>query len=271
LPGMVPLHSIATSHESVAAEAAPRGGGRGNQVWVALEDAHRLVRVNLRKRSVVRRVRVWGRPHNIAVNGTGLVAATVWDHQRVVLVRRDWRRRVDLRGAPHDVKIGGGRIVVANQGAARLNILSLRGRKRGRVGLKANPHDVALTPGGDVAWASLEGSDDLVVVGLRHKRVKRYVSTGKSPHDLLFSPDGRLWVTDWNGALHVYSRKGRLLKSRALGDEAHHFGLHPRWPPGVDHRSRCTPDIRRVDAQLQGDQEDFDPWLTSSRCHHPRR
>jgi hypothetical protein len=268
---MVPLHSIATSHESVAAEAAPRGGGRGNQVWVALEDAHRLVRVNLRKRSVVRRVRVWGRPHNIAVNGTGLVAATVWDHQRVVLVRRDWRRRVDLRGAPHDVKIGGGRIVVANQGAARLNILSLRGRKRGRVGLKANPHDVALTPGGDVAWASLEGSNDLVVVGLRHKRVKRYVSTGKSPHDLLFSPDGRLWVTDWNGALHVYSRKGRLLKSRALGDEAHHFGLHPRWPPGVDHRSRCTPDIRRVDAQLQGDQEDFDPWLTSSRCHHPRR
>jgi DNA-binding beta-propeller fold protein YncE len=134
---------------------------------------------------------------------------------------------VEFTGAPHDVKIGGGRIVVANQGAARINILSLRGKKRGRVPLKANPHDVALTPGGDVAWASLEGSDDLAVVSLKRKKLRRYVSTGRSPHDLLFSPTGRLWVTDWNGAFHVYSRRGRLLKSRSLGDEAHHLAFTP--------------------------------------------
>lgn len=200
---------------------------RGGQVWVALEVARSIIRVDLRKRRVARRLKVSGRPHNIAVSGMGLVAATLWGNERVALVQREWRKGVELSGAPHDVKIGGGRIVVANQGAARIDILSLRGKKRGSIPLRENPHDVALTPGGDVAWASLEGSDDLAVVNLKRKKVKRYVSTGRSPHDLLFSPNGRLWVTDWNGAFHVYSRRGKHLKSRALGDEAHHLAFTP--------------------------------------------
>lgn len=199
-------------------------------VWVALEDAKQLVRVDLRKRRVLRRVNVSGNPHNITVNDRGLVAATLWSDERLELVRGGWRKRVHISGAPHDVKIGGGRIVVANQGAARLNLFSLRGKigkRRSRVGLKTDPHDVALSPGGDLAWASLEGSDDLAVVNLKRKKVRRYVSTGRSPHDLLFSPTGRLWVTDWNGAVHVYSRTGMLLKSRSLGVEAHHLAFTP--------------------------------------------
>lgn len=209
-------------------------------VWVALEDAGKLVRVDLRKGRVVRRLKVSGRPHNLVVNAGGLVAATLWGNERVALIRRSWRKGVRLSGAPHDVKIGGGRIVVANQGAARLNLLSLKGMKRNRVMLKANPHDVALSPGGDLAWASLEGSDDLAVVNLKRRKVRRYVSTGRSPHDLLFSPNGRLWVTDWNGALHVYSRRGRLLKSRSLGEEAHHLAFTPdgRQAWITDHSAR---------------------------------
>jgi len=204
-----------------------RGEREPQVVWVALEDARQIVRVNLRRRRVVRRLRVAGRPHNITVGRSGLVATTLWSNERVALVRGGWRRGVRLAGAPHDVKIGGGRVVVANQGAARLNVLGPKGGRRGRVLLKANPHDLALTPNANRAWVSLEGSDDLAVVNLDRKRVRRYVSTGKSPHDLLFSPDGRLWVTDWNGAFHVYSRRGRLLRSRSLGEEAHHLAFTP--------------------------------------------
>jgi DNA-binding beta-propeller fold protein YncE len=204
------------------------GGGERQVVWVALEDGHRIAKVNLRTRRVVRRLRVSGRPHNITVNRAGLVATALWNKERVALVNGRWRRGVELGGAPHDVKIGGGRIVVANQGAARLNIIGPRGRRRGRVLLKANPHDLALTRNGNLAWVSLEGSDDLAVVNLERRRVRRYVSTGRSPHDLLFSPNGRrLWVTDWNGAFHVYSRRGRHLRSRALGEEAHHLAFTP--------------------------------------------
>lgn len=254
LVGVIPLSWSVSRSSLVAATTAEesttsreplergREGSTEQIVWVAVEDAKQLVRVDLRKRRVLRRVNVSGNPHNITVNDRGLVAATLWSDERLELVRGGWHKRVHISGAPHDVKIGGGRIVVANQGAARLNLFSLRGRigkRRSRVMLKTDPHDVALSARGDRAWASLEGSDDLAVVNLKRKRV-RYVSTGRSPHDLLLSPTGRLWVTDWNGAIHVYSRRGKLLKSRALGDEAHHLAF--------------TPDGRRV-------------WITDHGAH----
>jgi len=207
--------------------AASAQAKRPQRAWVALEDAQELVQVELRSRRVVRRVSVAGRPHNIAVAGSGLVAATLWSADRVALKKGRWRRGVSIPGAPHDVKIGARRIVIANQGAARLDILSLKGKRRGRVPLKANPHDLALSLTGRRAWVTLEGSDDIAIVDLKRKRVRRYLSTGRSPHDILFSPHGRVWVTDWNGAVHVYSRRGKLIKSRSLGDEAHHLAFTP--------------------------------------------
>jgi len=61
--------------------------------------------------------------------------------------------------------------------------------------------------------------DDLAVVDLLDRRESvRYVDTDGSPHDILFAPDGKLWVTDWNGALHVFAgRRGRLVESISLG------------------------------------------------------
>jgi YVTN family beta-propeller protein len=56
----------------------------------------------------------------------------------------------------------------------------------------------------------------------------RYVDTVGSPHDILFAPDGRLWVTDWNGALHMLEgRRGKLVRSVPLGEEAHHLDFTP--------------------------------------------
>lgn len=133
---------------------------------------------------------------------------------------------MSLGGAPHDVKIGGGQVVVANQTEARLDLLTRKGRFLRSIALKADPHDLALRWGGRQAWVTLEGSDDLAVVRIRRARV-RYVSTGKAPHDLLFAPDGKLWVTDWNGAIHVFSKRGRRLKTIPIGVEAHHLDFTP--------------------------------------------
>jgi DNA-binding beta-propeller fold protein YncE len=203
------------------------GAGRRppQPVWVALEDARQLARVNVRTGKVTRRLDVPGHPHNIVVNRAGTVASALWSERRIVVVRSNKVKPVKLGGAPHDVKMGGGRIVVANQGSHRLQLVTLRGKRRGRIPLRANPHDLAIAPGQKRAWVTLEGTDDMAFVNLKGKKVVRYKSTGKSPHDLLFAPDSRLWVTDWNGAFHVYSRRGRLLKSKALGDEAHHLAF----------------------------------------------
>jgi DNA-binding beta-propeller fold protein YncE len=204
---------------------------------VALEDESRLVRVDVRDGRVLGSRAVNGDPHNLVVNRAGTVAAALWYDRQVALVIDGKVKHIDLGGAPHDVKMGGGRLVVANQGANRLQVLSLEGKRRGRIPLSHDPHDVAISPSGNIAWATLEGSDRLVKVSLNEKKVLRYVPTGRSPHDILFSPTGRLWVTDWHGAVHVYTRKGAHLKSRSLGDEAHHlaFTLDGRQVWITDH------------------------------------
>jgi YVTN family beta-propeller protein len=219
------LHSSASTSAVCSTRTPTSAASRPQPVWVALEDARQLARVNVRTGKVTRRLGVPGRPHNIVANKSGTVAAALWTERRIVVVRNNKVRPVKLGGAPHDVKMGGGRIVVANQGSHRLQLISLRGKRRGRILLRANPHDLAITPSGRRAWVTLEGTDDMAYVNLKRRKVIRYKSTGKSPHDLLFAPDGRLWVTDWNGAFHVYSRRGRLVKSKRLGDEAHHLAF----------------------------------------------
>jgi DNA-binding beta-propeller fold protein YncE len=143
---------------------------------------------------------------------------------RLALIHKDEVSEVELGGSPHDVKGVGKVVIVANEGASRLDIVSLRGRLLRSISLQADPHDIAIAPGAPVIWASLDGTDEMARVDLR--RGVTYVPTGKRPHDLLFAPDGRLWVTDWGGALHVLER-GRIEKSIPLGIEAHHLAFTP--------------------------------------------
>jgi DNA-binding beta-propeller fold protein YncE len=163
---------------------------RSRVVWVALEEAHKIAKVNLRSRAVIKRRSVPGAPHNLTISPSGrTIAAALWSAGSIVVRRNGKQRTVALGGAPHDVKINGGRIVVANQTEARLDLVTPRGRFRRSIELKADPHDVALRWGGRQAWVTLEGSDDLAVVRIRRPSRVRYVSTGKAPHDLLFAPD----------------------------------------------------------------------------------
>jgi DNA-binding beta-propeller fold protein YncE len=207
--------------------SVPRGvEPADDRVWLALEDAGRTALVDVGDRRVVERYRTPGGPHNLTVAPDGTVTVALWRSGRVALIQDGRVRFVRLGGAPHDVKAAGRLVVVANQGDARVDRVRLDGRRFASVPLRADPHDLAIAPGGRRAWVTLEGSDDLAVVDLRHGRVLRYVSTGRAPHDLLFAPDGRLWVTDWGGALHVFDG-GRLVRSIPLGVEAHHLAFTP--------------------------------------------
>lgn len=213
------------------APAQPAGAGRPHRiVWVALEGDGELAKVDIGSSEVLRRVDTGGGgPHNITVAPNGTVVAGLWASDRIVIFRDGERTFVDLGGAPHDVKIARNMVVVANQATERVQLVKLDGTFVRRILLKADPHDLAIDPRQRHAWVTLEGSDDLAVVDLLDRREPvRYVDTAGSPHDILFAPDGRLWVTDWNGALHVFAgRRGRLVESIPLGVEAHHLDFTP--------------------------------------------
>jgi DNA-binding beta-propeller fold protein YncE len=227
---------------------APALGTR-RVVWTALEGDGELAKVDVRGHEVLRRVGTrGGGPHNIVVAADGTVVAALWASDRIVIVRDGHRRFVELGGAPHDVKVSRNTIVVANQATERIQLVRLAGTLVRRVLLRADPHDLAIDPQRRHAWVTLEGSDDLAVVDLLHRAEPvRYVSTGERPHDILFAPDGRLWVTDWNGALHVYEgRRARLVRSIPLGVEAHHLDFTPdgRFAWITDHGASAVFVIR---------------------------
>lgn len=211
-------------------------------VWAALEGDGELVKVSMTD-GVRRRIDTrGGGPHNITVSPEGTVVAALWSSDRIVVVRDGRRSFVELGGAPHDVKIARNMVVVANQAAERIHLVRLNGDPVRRILLKADPHDLAVDPRQRRAWVTLEGSDDLAVVHLLDRRQPvRYIDTDGSPHDILFAPDGKLWVTDWNGALHVFGgRRGRLIDSVPLGVEAHHLDFTPdgRFAWITDHAAR---------------------------------
>jgi DNA-binding beta-propeller fold protein YncE len=195
-------------------------------VWVSVEDDQRVVAVDVRAGKVIRRFRVSGVPHNVTVAADRTVVVALQGSGRIALIRGRRSREVELGGSPHDVKVFGGTAVVANEGAARVDLVALSGRRVAQVPLHANPHDLALTAKGR-AWVTLDGRDELALVDVKDRRVVRYVPTGRRPHDLLVAPDGRLWVSDWGGGLHVFSRRGRLLRTIPVGLEAHHLAFTP--------------------------------------------
>jgi DNA-binding beta-propeller fold protein YncE len=210
-------------------------------VWVALEDANEIVLVDIAKGKVLARHDTPGGPHNVTVAADGTAAATLYASDRLVLVGQRKARFINLGGTPHDVKAARRLFVVANEAARRLDLVE-GGEHAASIELKAEPHDLAIAPGGDRAWVTLNGTDELAVVDLRARRVERYVPTGQSPHDILFAPDGRLWVTDWNGPLHVFDRRGKLRGRIALGEESHHLAFTPDGKQAwiTDHAANRT-------------------------------
>lgn len=197
-------------------------------VWVTLEGPGQTVKVDVGSRDVLSRFSTPGRPHNIVAKN-GVVAVAPWDSTRIAIIRSGSLRFVRLGGAPHDVKLWRDRIVVANQGSAQVQVVRTDGKVVRTIRLPWRPHDLAINPRTGRVFVTLEGTGRLAVFRLLRPRVAtRYVATGQRPHDVLVGPDARLWVTDWEGALHVYSLPGlRLVRSIPLGSQAHHLDFTP--------------------------------------------
>jgi DNA-binding beta-propeller fold protein YncE len=224
-------------------------------VWVTLEGPGQTVRVDVGSRDVLRRFSTPSRPHNVVAR-RGVVAVAMWDSTRIAIIRSGRVRFVRLGGAPHDVKMWRDRIVVANQGGARVQVVRTDGTVVRTVRLRWRPHDLAVSPRTGRVFVTLEGTDRLAVFRLLRPRVGvRYVATGQRPHDILVGPDGRLWVTDWEGELHVYTLPGlRPVRSIPLGSEAHHLAFTPNGRAAwiTDHGAQAlfvirVSSVRRVD------------------------
>jgi hypothetical protein len=264
------LHSSASTSAVCSTRPPTSAASRPQPVWVALEDARQLARVNVRTGKVTQRLGVPGRPHNIVANKSGTVAAALWTERRIVVVRNNKVRPVKLGGAPHDVKMGGGRIVVANQGSHRLQLISLRGKRRGRILLRANPHDLAIAPSGRRAWVTLEGTDDMAYVSLKRRKVIRYKSTGKSPHDLLFARRPTLG----HGLERRLSRlftSGTSGEEQAPGRRGTPSRVHARWVAGVGHRSWGASCLRHIYEDIQGCKAHSNSGRTTPRHDHVGR
>jgi YVTN family beta-propeller protein len=215
-----------TSPRASAPDGKP-GTSPRKLFWVAAENAKAVVQVDPVGASVLRNVSLSGSPHNITVGPDGTVAATTQGYGRVILIRGDEIKEIRLGGSPHDVKASSDSFVVANEGAARLDLLLFDGSIHGRIALKQNPHDVAVSQDGKTAWVSLDGSDEIAVVDLLSRQVSAYLPTGNRPHDLLQGPEGAIWATDWSGDLFVYSPQGQAVRKIALVKEAHHLAFTP--------------------------------------------
>lgn len=222
------------SDQASAAEGPTRG------VWVAVEDAGMLALVDLDRRVVVEQRRTGDGPHNLTVAPDGTVAVALYGSTKVAVLRAGEVAAVELGGRPHDVKPGDGRFVIANEAARRVEIVATDGRIGARIDLRAEPHDLDLTPDGRRAWVTLNGTDELALVDLDAAVVVRYVPTGQGPHDIRIAPDGGIWITDWDGPLHALTADGELLETIPLGIEAHHLAFAPDgselWV--VDHATR---------------------------------
>jgi YVTN family beta-propeller protein len=218
--------STAEERTTTSAASVPEREGVRPLIWVGVEGADEVALVDVGSGQVLARHETPGGPHNVTVADDGTAAAALYASDRLALIARGRVRLLELGGTPHDVKAAGGLLAVANEAARRVDIVR-RGRHTGSIRLKAEPHDLAIAPGGDRAWVTLNRTDELAVVDLRARRLVRYVETGQRPHDILFAPDGRLWVTDWTGPVHVFDRRGRLHGRIALARESHHLAFTP--------------------------------------------
>ena len=195
-------------------------------VWVGVEGDDRTVLVDLDSGDIVQDHPTPGGPHNVTVAADGTVAAALYATTDVAAIADGDVEIVTLGDRPHDVKASEEWFIVANEAGRRLDYVSLDGKPGPRVRLRGQPHDVAVDPDHERAWVTMNRSDEFAVVDLDAAEVDRYVSTGHAPHDLLFAPDGRLWVTDWTGRLLVLDGD-EVTASRGLGVEAHHLAFTP--------------------------------------------
>lgn len=141
-------------------------------------------------------------PGAVAREAGGTPVALVTAESENLLLAVDPRsgrvlRRVALPADPENVAAApsGPAVVVSAHGAA-VSILAWRSLRRLATlrGFR-NPHLAAISPDGEWAYVSDDGSGLLSAIELARRQVVAQVRVGPGAHHLAFSPDGRrLWV-----------------------------------------------------------------------------
>jgi YVTN family beta-propeller protein len=149
-------------------------------------------------------------------------------------------RRVSLPADPQNVAVGDGVVIVVSTRAGAVTLLDEPSLKTLRVfrGF-ADPHIVTVSRGGHLAYVTDDGRGELVVIGLRARRIVDRISVGAGAHHMAVSPSGkRLWIALGEHASAI-SIVDLSLPSRPR--------LLRRFSPGfVAHDLVFSPDGRRV-------------------------
>ena len=99
-----------------------------------------------------------------------------------------------------------GELLVTNKSENTLSFIDLAtGEELARVATGPNPHEVATTPDGQLAFVANYGSNSLTVVDVRDREVQGTVELGEysRPHGIVVTKDGSsVWVTT-EGSRHL--------------------------------------------------------------------
>jgi YVTN family beta-propeller protein len=144
-------------------------------------------------------------------------------------------RRVSVPADPQNVAVGDGVVIVVSTDAGAVTLLDERSLKTLTVfrGF-ADPHIVTVSSGGRLAYVTDDGRGELVVIGVRARRIADRVSVGAGAHHMAVSPSGkRLWIAlgEHASAISIVDlsrpSRPRLLRRFSPGFVAHDLTFSP--------------------------------------------
>lgn len=172
---------------------------------------------------------------------------------------------IDLPYRPHNMAAVGAVLWVTHPSAGSVTRIELAGISVVTQPLGDKPHDIKLSPEGNLLYVADEDGQALIIVDpttlqelsrvelprkphdlavdtlgtvwitlIGDDRLARFqtgtvelLPTGRSPHDLLVASDGRVWFSNWNsGELSIYDPiSGSVEEAPAGVVEPHHFAV----------------------------------------------
>lgn len=221
------------------AQASASGHPAGLRAFVSVEFPAAITVVDVGSRTIVGRVRLRGKPHNLDATSDGrrIVVTSQTTGTLQVVDGRRLRVLQTVAGlrSPHDVKLtpDGRFTYVTEEGGSTIAAVDVeRGRVVQRIEVGQRPHDLA---GGDVLWVTRAG-DRLTVVGCGHPTGRGCQSgpgrlsvlarpeVGGPAHDIDRFPDtAGAWLTYWGSPrVGVVTQATRLVgRPRAVTGAMH--------------------------------------------------
>jgi DNA-binding beta-propeller fold protein YncE len=222
-------------HRSRAIAVAPRG----KRLVIAHERERTIAIVTGKRR---RSVDVGGQPVEVAVSPDGRLAAVStgsWDLPGLAVVdlaSGKRRRRLDVGPAPFGVAFssdGGHLVATGGEQEGTVSVLrapNLRPVAETQIGI--GPRGVAVVPGAEEAWIALQGSDQLIRIGLADASILRTIRTPPLPERVAVSPDGKRLLVSHGGRDSERISEIDVRSGRAKRLSAGRMPSAVAWGPG---------------------------------------